>query len=120
MKYGPENAQTISLLKSLEHAASVNKAPVWNEVAKLLKRPRRKKVAVNLAKVAKLAKPGSTIVVPGRLLSVGPAPEVEFTLAVQSSSEAARKKLAGKKVKLTTIAALLGENPKGSNVRIVI
>jgi large subunit ribosomal protein L18e len=120
MKYGPENADTITLLKQLEHAAHLNKAPIWTQVAKLVKMPRRKRVAVNLAKITKLAKEGCIIVVPGRLLSLGTVPEFSFTLAVQSCSEPARAKLAGKKVKLVTIKHLVEQNPKGSNVRIVV
>ena len=119
-KYGPENADTIALLKRLEHAKSANKAPVWGLVAKFVKMPRRKRVAVNLDKVAKLAKAGCTIVVPGRLLSLGQAPDFAFTLAVQSCSAAARAKMAGSKAKLLNISQLLEQNPKGSKVTIVV
>lgn len=119
-QYGPESNQVILVVKSLEHAAVANKAPIWRSVAKLMKMPKRKKPTMNIEKVAKLVKEGQTVLVPVRLLSLGEVPDFAFTIAVASASVPARAKFAGKKAKLVSILQLLEANPKGSGVRIIV
>lgn len=118
--HGPENNSNIELIKTLEHQSVVSKAPIWKLVAKYLKTPKRKRPAVNLMKLTKFAKEGSTLLVPGRVLSMGNVPSYAFTLACESISSPAKLKLENSKVKLVTMVSLVQANPKGSNVKIIV
>lgn len=45
--------------------------PFWRRVRELLAKPRRRRIAVNLSKLERYAKEGSTVIVPGKVLAGG-------------------------------------------------
>lgn len=59
-----ELIDTINLLKK-------DKRAFWKAVAKILERPKRKRVAVNIGKINKLADDGKIVIIPGKVLSTG-------------------------------------------------
>lgn len=118
---GPENPQAITLARTLMHTASAKHAPVWKRIAHFLLLPRRKRITVTLAKLSRYAKAGQTIIVPGKLLSTGSAPTVQFTLAAASGTKDAIAKLSGQKnITLHSIEELMEKNPTGKGITIII
>ncbi len=120
MKRGPENPHLIALARALTHASGQSHAPVWKRVAQLLLRPKRSRVTVNLAKLSAYARANDVIVVPGRILSVGNAPTIPLTLAAESASAQAKKKLSDAHITLLSIHQLIEKHPDGSKIRIII
>ena len=62
-----ENKELLSIIIMLKKS----KKPFWVRVAELLERPRRKRIAVNIGKIDKIAKEGKIVVVPGKVLASG-------------------------------------------------
>jgi len=118
MERGPENKLLKDLVIFLEKASKKNKAPIWLAVAKMLSAPRRQRIAVNIGMVSRFAKPGSTVVIPGKLLCSG---ELEHKVNVASFSAArgAEEKISKAGGKFMGIRELVESNPKGSGVVIL-
>lgn len=112
---GPTNVYARTLIGRLEKT----KEPIWLDVAKKLRAPRRIKVALNIVDLERHARAGETVVVPGSVLSNG-----ELTKAVHVAawrfSPAAAAKIKKAKGATMTIDELLEKNKSGSNVRIMV
>jgi len=113
---GPTNYQLKELLFQLESKAFQNK--FWNRVAEDLQKPTRQRRIVNVYKIDKFARDGETIVVPGKVLSVGNITKKVNVAAFTFSTEAKRK-IETAKGKTFSIEELLKVNPEGKNVRIL-
>ena len=87
------------------------------KIAEYLARPKRQMVKVSLKRIDKIAKPNSTVVIPGKVLSDGELTK-SITIAAFSFSEKAAQKLA--KAKIVTIESLAKANKKGENILIII
>ncbi len=111
---GPTNKHLARLIATLEKMARKNKAPVWQRAAELLSRPTRKRVEVNLYK---LATRSGTVLVPGKVLSTGVAGKA--TVAAFTFSRKAREKISKAGGKALSISQLLELNPNGKNVQIL-
>jgi len=116
---GPTNVHLRKLIRHLEKTSKENKAKIWNYVAKLLSRPTRRRVEVNLGKIDKLSKENDIILVPGKVLGSGNITK-KITIVAWKFSESAKKKLKNTGIRIMKIEELIKENPKGSKVRIVI
>ena len=110
------NPQMQNLLSNLQ-AAGRNVA-LWKKVHKDLSRPSRQRSCVNLFKIAKHAREGETVVVPGKILSVGELGRA-VTVAAYQCSAAAKQKIIDAKGQVLTIEELLAKNPKGQKVRVL-
>ncbi len=112
---GPTNYQLRLLLNDLQGKARESR--LWRRVMEDLQKPSRQRRTVNVYKIEKYAEEGETVVVPGKVLSVG---ELKKNVAVAAFtfSEEARRKInaAGKAL---TIKELLDKNPQGKGVRIL-
>jgi len=113
---GPTNFQLQNLLAELEVKAIENK--FWKRVVKDLKKPSRQRRTVNVYKIAKYAKEGETVLVPGKVLSLGEITRPIEVAAVNFSAEA-KKKIIDAKGKTLSIKELLQANPDGKKVRIL-
>ena len=113
---GPTNYQLKSLLAELEVKAIESK--FWKRVVKDLKKPSRQRRTVNLYKIAKYAKDGETVLVPGKVLSLGEITKPVEVVAINFSTEA-KKKIIDAKGKTLSIKELLQSNPDGKKVRIL-
>jgi large subunit ribosomal protein L18e len=111
-KENPKLAAIITELKK-------EKKPIWNKVASMLARPRKKVISVDLDKLNRVTKADDVIVVPGKVLGNGHL-DHKITLAAFAFSESAREKLA--KTDIISISELLERlsATKGINVRIII
>ncbi len=116
---GPTNIRLRMLVRFLRKVARSNDAPIWAYVADLISRPRRQRVAVNLAKLNRVANDGDVVVVPGKLIGGGKL-QKKITIAAVSASRGAAAAVVSSGAQLIPIAELAKRNPRGTNVKIVI
>ncbi len=112
-----DDPELVRTLIALRRAARDNKAPVWGTVAERLARPRHQVRPVNVGRLARLAPPKSTVVVPGKLLAAG---EIAgpLTVAAYHFSDAARAKIRAAGGTTLSISELVRSHPDGAGVRI--
>ena len=91
---------------------------IWKRIAKDLEKPTRIRREANLYKIDKFARKDESVVVPGKVLSIGEISK-PITIAAFRFSDEAKRKISDKKGKAISIAELLKTNPKGSKVRII-
>lgn len=90
----------------------------WKRVMHDLKKPTRQRRTVNLYKINKYAKEGETVLVPGKVLSVGDLDKKVDVVAYQFSA-AAKEKILKNKGNVLSINELLAKNPEAKKVRIL-
>lgn len=112
------NEVLIKLIADLKNKAYENNAPVWRDIAKRLEKPSSNRAEVNIRRLAKYAKKGDTIIVPGKLLGSGNL-DIPITVAAYSFSESAKKKIQNSGGIGISISELIKRNPKGKDVRII-
>jgi len=115
---GPTNSHVQELIAELERVSATQDAPVWSRVAHDLALPRRQHVVVNLASLTRVVKDGETIVVPGKVLGTG-ALDHKVTIAALGFSKGASDRIHEAHGKCLTIAEMVKQNPKGTNVRLL-
>ena len=113
---GPSNYQVQLLLAELAPKARASK--FWQRILADLNKPTRQRRVVNLYKIDKVAKDGETVVVPGKVLSVGNLSK-KVDVAAMYFSEQAKQKIEAAQGKIYSIKELLEKNPEGKNVRIL-
>src|SRR3989338_1675277 len=116
VRTGPMNFQLQQLLLAL--APKAIESRFWKRVAEDIQKPSRQRRIVNLYKIDRFAQDGETIVVPGKVLSVGQLTKKVDVAAIMFSKEA-KEKIISAKGKVLSIEELLQSNPKGKNVRIL-
>ena len=116
---GPKNLEAKELIIELEKKGRKEKRAVWKAVAEKLKRPRRKRIQMNLWKVDAMAKKfsGKTLLVPGKVLGSGEIGVKAKVCAFDFSQKAIDK--SGVKGKALSINQLLEENEKPENIVII-
>jgi len=80
-----ENEYLIDTIRTLKK----DKRKFWKAVARLLEKPRRKRIVVNIEKINKLADDGKVVVVPGKVLGKGELTK-NITIAAFSYSKKAK------------------------------
>ncbi len=113
---GPTNYQLQQLLAELEVHA--RKSDFWRRVVEDLKKPTRQRREVNVYKINEYAQDGETILVPGKVLSVGDLTKKVDVAALNFSADA-RRKITDAKGKVLSVKQLLEQNPQGKKVRIL-
>jgi large subunit ribosomal protein L18e len=94
------------------------KSKFWKRVLEEVNKPSRLRREVNLYKIEQFAQDGETILVPGKVLSVGEIKKKVDVAAMKFSTEA-KEKILGAKGKVLSISELLHKNPEGKKVRIL-
>lgn len=108
------NAYRRRLLRKLKKLAKEQERPLWISVYEYLSAPRRRRIAVNVGKIERLAKEGETVVVPGKVLGGGTIAK-RVTVIAESFSKSALDKITragGRAVTLYSLAErpdILGE-----------
>jgi large subunit ribosomal protein L18e len=117
-KANPANPELINTIRFLKKSAKENDAKIWRNIAEVLSRTRRKRIAVNLSRVNRYAKEGETVAVPGKVLAAG---EIDHPVTVSAFafSRKAITKIQKAKGKCLSYRELLKKNPKGNSVRII-
>lgn len=116
VRTGPTNHQLQLLLKELETKARVS--PFWKRIMHDLQKPTRQRRIVNVYKIEKFAREGETVVVPGKVLSMGDLNK-KVTVAALTFSEEASRKIHEAKGTVLSIQELLQKNPEAKKVRIL-
>lgn len=119
VKKGPENVQLKALINFLEKAGTKNTAPIWKKAAFLLAKPTRQRPEANLYSIERNSKEGSTVLVPGKVLSGGILSH-KITLAAFRVSKPAAAKLAKNGSKVITLKQLVESNPTGKGVVFIV
>ncbi|MBR9678708.1 MAG: 50S ribosomal protein L18e [Nanoarchaeota archaeon] len=109
---GATNLEMIDLIHDLKK----EKTPFWKSIVKELSRSTRSRRAVNLSRINRYAKKGETIIVPGKVLGSGNAPE-KIVIAAWSFTKTAEDKIKSVNGKTLNIRDLLKNKPK--RVRII-
>ncbi len=115
---GPTNPILKGLIEELNEKSIEQGAKLWRKIASDLKRPSRKRFAVNLSKISRYAKENEMVVVPGKVLGSGSL-ERKLTISAYQFSNGAREKIAKAGAKIIPLNELLLESPKGKKIRII-
>ena len=114
---GPTNPLLHGLIQELKKKSVEHGVNIWKRIANDLEKPTRKRSIINLYKINKYTKDNETVIVPGKVLSVGDL-DHPVTIAAFSFSGAALDKI-NKKGKAILINDLMKESPKGKKMRIM-
>lgn len=118
MRTGPTNQSLVTLIQELRTKAISGKVNLWKRLAEELIRSRRQRRIVNLMHIAKNAKHGEIIVVPGKVLGMGDLDQ-KLTIAAYQFSGSALDKIKQSGGEAMTIQELMEKNPNGNKVRII-
>ncbi len=113
---GPTNEQLRELLRELQPQAVQSR--FWKRIIAEIARPTRQRREVNVYKLNKYSRDGETVLVPGKVLSVGELNK-KVHVAAMSFSAPARQKIENAQGKALSIRELLKLHPDGKNVRII-
>ena len=113
-----ENPELRRLVVDLRKAARAHAAPVWGSVADRLLRARHAVDPVNVGQLERLAGPGETVAVAGKLLGDG-ALSKPLTVGAFAFSTAAREKIRAAGGTPLSLPALLKAQPEGKGVRLL-
>ena len=108
-KRNPELVETIILSK---------KNPKWLEVASILSGSTRKQSSVNLDEIEKQSKAGETIVVPGKILSLGEIKK-RVNVAALGFSARAKEKLLKANCQVKLLKDEIKKNKDAKGVKII-
>ena len=112
---GPMSLVTRRLVKTLKKT----KTNAYVKTSETLSKSRRGKTVMNLNKINRLAKDGETLLIQGKVLSVGELTKKNLTIVSDSISDSALKKIKDSKNTFMTIEELIKKNPKAKGVRIL-
>jgi len=115
---GPTNPLLRSAIGSMRKRG-VDGAGIWEDVARNLGRPTRSRVEVNIAEIERHAKEGETVLVPGVVLSAGSMTK-KVDVAAWRFTASAEKKIHKAGGRTLSIEELREQNPKGTNVRVMV
>ncbi|MCM2325171.1 MAG: 50S ribosomal protein L18e [Candidatus Woesearchaeota archaeon] len=113
-----KNTQLTQLIMELKKASIEQDVAIWKRVATDLEKPTKQRRIVNLSKIDRYCKDDETIVVPGKVLSMGDLKK-KATIAAYNFSGNAMDKIKEAGGKAISIQELLKKNPKGNKVRIL-
>lgn len=108
-KNNPELVETIM---------DARKNKKWYRVSEILSSPRKNKLEKNLDIINKESKDGETIVIPGKVLSVGEL-DKKIRIIALSFSKNAREKILKSGGKVSTIFEEIKKNPEAKEVKIL-
>lgn len=102
----------------VETIVAARKNAKWNEVAKMLASPRMQHASLNLREIDAKTTAGDTVVVPGKVLSVGNVTK-KVRICALSVSEKAAEKLKDTKSEMVSILEEIHKNPKAEGIKIL-
>ena len=112
------NHRLINLNKNLRRIAKNKASPFWGAVREKLMTVRRKKITVNVAKINRYTLEGDTVVVPGKVLSLGSLSHT-VVVAAYDFSDAAIEKIKNLGGEAISIEELAERNPEGKGLKII-
>ncbi|MCK4243550.1 50S ribosomal protein L18e [Candidatus Bathyarchaeota archaeon] len=118
MKFETTNPELFHTIRSLKKKANETGAAVWDDVADFLKKPKHRKVAVNISRINRYTKSGDKAIVPGKILSAGFL-DHSVHVAAFSFTQKARDKILKAKGQCYTINEFIDKFPKGKEIKII-
>ena len=115
---GSTNPLTIDLLSKIKDASIKNESGLWKSLHKNLSKPTRKRVQINLSKIARYANYNEIVLVPGVLLCSGNLSK-KVTISAFRVSESAKEKIKKSGSKFVDIEELIKKHPDGKKVRLL-
>jgi len=112
-KFSPKNLKISAGL-----SPEARKSPFWKRVLELLSASSRKKPGVNVSRIAAYAKPGSTVIVPDKVLGAG-SMSSKVNVAAVSFSESAKKMIESAGGKTMSILDAAKANSTGKDAIII-
>ncbi len=116
---GPTNPRLIRMINRLEKISRLNNVVIWKAIADKLRKPTRARIEVNLWKINKYLEESKVIAVPGKVLGEGEI-EKPATIIAASFSETAKRKIEAAGGKTYLLDEYAEENPRGSNIKILV
>jgi large subunit ribosomal protein L18e len=101
MKPNPEDRNLVELIVALK----ASRKAIWKRVGELLNKPKRSRIEVNVSKIAKYAKEGITVIVPGKVLGDGVL-DKPVVVAAYRFSQSATESISGAGGKAISIKEL--------------
>jgi large subunit ribosomal protein L18e len=111
--------KTNPLLLETIRAAKKTKVKFWLDVASFMSFPRRKKICLNLRDIERLSNEGDSIVVPGKILSMGELNKKVRIIAF-SFSNSAKEKILKANSEAVYIIDEIKKNPEAKSLKLII
>lgn len=108
-KTNPQSVSALSL--ALKHAQ-------WFKIAQILSSSTKKYSAVNLGQIDKSTMTGDTVVIVGKVLSLGDITK-KVRICALSISQSAREKLKATKSEFVTLAEEIKKNPRAEGIKLI-
>ncbi len=102
----------------VETIITAKKNETWLGVASALSGPRRNRININLEEIDKRAEDGETIVVPGKVLSLGDVSK-KLKVVALGFSDKAKEKLLKAKCEVSNILEEIKSNPQAKNIKVL-
>lgn len=102
----------------LKKKSKSSKSAIWLDIANKLSKSRRKRITVNISRIARYTKENDEVIIPGKVLGAGSI-EHPVNVAALNFSDQARVKILDSKGKCLTIKELVEMNPKGTKVIVM-
>jgi len=112
------NPELLDTIRFLKVKARENKAKIWSVAAEQLSRPKHARAALDLNHIARVSKPDSLVLVPGKVLASGYIKH-PVTVGAFQFSNVARSKIEQAGGKCVRIQDFVDKYPKGSNVQLL-
>jgi large subunit ribosomal protein L18e len=112
------NIALSNLIIMLKKKSKSSKSAIWLDIANKLSKSRRKRITVNISRIARYTKENDEVIIPGKVLGAGSI-EHPVNVAALNFSDQARVKILDSKGKCLTIKELVEMNPKGTKVIVM-
>ena len=113
-----DNPELIRVTRMLKSKATELDAPIWKSVAKHLEKSKHRHRVVNISRINRYTKDNETVTVPGKVLGSGNL-DHKVSVAAFQFSEEAQKKIEATGGQCLTFSALMKQNRKGKNLKII-
>ncbi|MBI2631625.1 50S ribosomal protein L18e [Candidatus Pacearchaeota archaeon] len=90
----------------------------WNHIAKMLSTPTRNHATVNLTDIEIKTSVGDTVVIPGKVLSLGEISK-KIRICALSFSSGALQKIKKTKSEIVSLAEEISKNPKAEGIKLI-
>tara|TARA_Y100000310_G_C20619464_1_gene782464 strand:- start:141 stop:512 length:372 start_codon:yes stop_codon:yes gene_type:complete len=111
-------AQRKSNSELLETILEAKKLKGWEKIAKILSGATKRQASVNLSQIDKETKVGDTVVIPGKVLSLGELTK-KVRIVALSFSASALEKIKEAKGEAVTILEEIKKNSKGEGIKLI-
>jgi len=115
IKFRSRKKTNSSLVETIQLAL---KNKNWEKIAKILSSSTRNYSSINLSEIEKQTKAGDTVVIPGKVLSLGDLTK-KVRICALSISKTAEEKLKSSKSEFVYISEEIKKNPKAEGLKVL-